>query len=145
MSTAISGQRSIINKRGKVRLNDKWTLRDVAYVPQATSSLISEGRLCDAGYDIYKNKDFIHVRKDGKIVLRGVRANRLWVYTVNGATSTTPRPIDTLVASKPLPKQAEKPDQSEEKSQSSTQSNRRIPKKGAPKPATAGGGGSSSQ
>jgi hypothetical protein len=48
MSTAISGQRSIINKRGKVRLNDKWTLREVAYVPQATSSLISEGRLCDA-------------------------------------------------------------------------------------------------
>ena len=144
MSTAISGQRLVINKRGKVRLNDKWTLGDVAYVPQATSSLISEGRLCDAGYEIYKNKDFIHVRKNGKTVLRG-RSNRLRVYTVNGTTSTTPRPIDTLVASKPLPKQAEKPDQSKEKSQSSTQSNRRIPKKGAPKPATAGGGGSSSQ
>ena len=36
MSTALSGHRSIINKRGTVRLNDKWTLRDVAYVPQAS-------------------------------------------------------------------------------------------------------------
>lgn len=144
MSTAISGQRSIINKRGKVRLNDRWTLCDVAYVPQATSSLISEGRLCDAGYEIYKNKDFIHVRKDGKIVLRGVRANRLWVYTINGTTSTAPRPIDTIIASKPLSKQAEKPDQSEEKTQPSTQSNRRIPKKVASKPAVAGGASSSS-
>lgn len=145
MSTAISGQRSVINKRGKVRLNDKWTLRDVAYVPQASSSLISEGRLCDAGYEIYKNKDYVLVRKNEKTVLRGVRANRLWVYTVNGTTSTTPRPIDTLVASKPPPKQAEKPDQPEEKTQSSTQPNRRIPKKGAPKPAAAGGASSSSQ
>jgi hypothetical protein len=143
MSTAISGQRSIINKRGKVRLNDKWTLRDVAYVPQATSSLISEGRLCDAAYDIYKDKDFIHVRKDGKIVLRGVRANRLWVYTINGTTSTAPRPIDTIIASKPMPQQAGKSDQSEEKTQPSTQSNCRIPKKGASKPAVAGGASSS--
>ena len=145
MSTAISGQRSVINKRGKVRLNDKWTLRDVAYVPQASSSLISEGRLCDAGYEIYKNKDYVLVRKNEKTVLRGVRANRLWVYTVNGTTSTVPRPIDTLVASRPLPKQAEKPDQSEEKTQSSTQPNRRISKKGTPKPTASDGANSSSQ
>ena len=80
MSTAISGQRSIINKRGKVRLNDKWTLRDVAYVPQATSSLISEGRLCDAGYDIFKNKDFIHVRKDGKSITWSPSKSSLGLY-----------------------------------------------------------------
>ncbi|MFI5422012.1 MAG: hypothetical protein ACHQ1H_13690, partial [Nitrososphaerales archaeon] len=51
MATAIAGHKAIINKRGQVRLNDKWTLRDVAFLPNASSSLISEGRLVDAGYN----------------------------------------------------------------------------------------------
>jgi hypothetical protein len=145
MSTAISGERSVINKRGQVRLNDNWTLRDVAYVSRASSNLISEGRLCDAGYDIYKNKDFVHVRKDGKTVLRGVRANRLWIYTIDGDHSkpAPPRIINTLVPTKPSA-DADKSDQSEQKNQSSNQPSRTIPKnKGAPKPAATGGAGSS--
>ena len=114
MSTAITGERQVINKRGQVRLNDKWTLRDVAYVPRASSSLISEGRLCDAGYEIYKNKDFVHVRKEGKTVLRGVRVNRLWVYTVDGSTPTAPRPVNTPVPTKPLSDNTEMPARSEQ-------------------------------
>jgi hypothetical protein len=99
MSTAITGQRGIISKRGTVRLNQNWVLRDVAYVPQASASLISEGRLCDAGYTIHKEKEFLHVRKDGKSVLRAVRVNRLWVYVTDGQVLTQ-RPLNTLVNSR---------------------------------------------
>jgi hypothetical protein len=143
MSTAITGERQVINKRGQVRLNDKWTLRDVAYVPRASSSLISEGRLCDAGYEIYKNKDFVHVRKAGKTVLRGVRVNRLWAYTVDGSTPTAPRPVNTLVPTKPLSNNTEMPDRSEGKTASSNQPRRQIPKKVAPKPTNASDASSS--
>lgn len=148
MSTAISGQRSVINKRGQVRLNDKWTLRDVAYVPKASYNLISEGRLCDAGYEIYKNKDFIHIRKDDKVILRGVRSNRLWVYTVNGNNI---KPIDPRVVNTIVPthaKQASNPsnskDKAGEKNQSSAQPQRSIPKKNGTSKHPAPGGASSS-
>jgi Pol polyprotein/LTR polyprotein gag-polypeptide-like protein len=101
MSTALVGQRSIINKRGTVRLNDKWTLRDVALVPLATLNLLSEGKLCDAGYHIYKNKDFVHVRdKDNKrVILRGVRANKLWIFTTDDIIPA-PRPTNTIIPTK---------------------------------------------
>jgi hypothetical protein len=100
MSTAISGHRSLIKKRGQIRLNDNWTLRDVAFVPSASYNLISEGRLTDADYDIFKTKEFILVKKDGKTVLRGIRSNRLWIYTINGRNKRVRRPINTLVRTK---------------------------------------------
>jgi hypothetical protein len=102
MSTALIGHRSIINKRGKVRLNDKWTLRDVAYLPNASASLISEGRLADAGYNIIKNKEYVIVTDSkGKVVLRGPRVNRLWIFTINGK-GPGPKPINTIIPSQPL-------------------------------------------
>ena len=65
------------------------------------SSLISEGRLCDAGYSIYKNKDFVHVRDKDKVrvVLRGVRANKLWVFTIDGNAHSS-RPVNTIIPTK---------------------------------------------
>jgi hypothetical protein len=133
MSTAISGQNTIINKRGEVRLNDKWTLRDVAYIPKASVSLISEGRLADAGYTIIKNKDYILVQNSaGKTILRGPRANRLWVYTMDGKKPPQ-RPVNTIVASKPSNPEANS-GSSEEKQDNPSSSippRRVIPKRGA--------------
>jgi hypothetical protein len=126
MSSAIKGRRTIINKRGKVRLNDKWTLRDVVYVPSASTNLISEGRLVDAGYAIHKTKQFILVRdSDGKVVLRGVRFNRLWILTVNGKTPSV-RPLNTLVPTKPP---AEPNSEPEEKKEDQPGTRRPIPKR----------------
>jgi hypothetical protein len=141
MSTALNGQRSIINKRGTVRLNDKWTLLDVAYVPQASTSLISEGRLCDAGYGVYKNKDFVHVRdKNDKVVLRGVRANRLWVFTVNGNVPTG-RPLNTIIPTKATPAPNNNIDNNVKYTKpSAIQTQRVIPKKAQTGGATNGKG-----
>ena len=131
MGTAINGQRSIITKRGKVRLNEKWTLRDVAFVPNASISLISEGRLADAGYTIIKNKDFVIVRNSqDKVVLRGPRVNRLWLYTVDGKTPDK-KPTNTIIPSKPLAqKNVTFSDSSEKKDNPAPTQHRTIPKKG---------------
>jgi hypothetical protein len=127
MSTAIVGRRSFIDKRGKVRLNDKWTLSDVAYLPNATASLISEGRLADAGYSIYKNKEFIVVRDaNDRVVLRGPRVNRLWVFTING-TPPRPKSSNTIIPSKPL--SSSKPVESSSRSSTSSTQHNSIPKK----------------
>jgi hypothetical protein len=139
MSTAIRGQGSIIDKRGTVKLNDKWTLRDVAYLPNASASLISEGRLADAGYTIIKNKDFVHVRdSQNRLVLKGVRANRLWVLTVDGKNPDK-RPINTIIPTPSSPNEKKKPERSEEETASPTTNRRTIPRRNATKPATAGG------
>jgi hypothetical protein len=84
MTTALKGTTTIIRKRGEVRLNEKWKMRDVAYVPNGSANLLSEGRLCDAGYSIWKDKDVAIIRdKANKMVLKGVRWNRLWIYSTN--------------------------------------------------------------
>jgi Pol polyprotein, beta-barrel domain len=101
MTTAVRGQRSIVRERGSVRLSQKWTLHDVAYVPHASANLLSEGRLCDAGFTISKTKDVIRVfTPDGKLAMRGIRVNRLWVLTTEDAAPIAQRPINTLRATR---------------------------------------------
>jgi hypothetical protein len=132
MATAIAGHKAIINKRGLVRLNEKWTLRDVAFLPNASSSLISEGRLVDAGYNIYKNKDFILVRNTkGKVVLRGPRVNRLWIYTVNGS-GPAPKPSNTIIPTSSLPQSVPHSENSddEKKEDPNPPTRQKIPKRG---------------
>ena len=90
MTTAVRGQHPTIRQRGIVKLNDTWSLSDVAYLPNATSSLISEGRLCDAGFTITKSQELLTVSKNGRVWLRGVRVNRLWVYCPRGAVHDDP-------------------------------------------------------
>jgi gag-polypeptide of LTR copia-type len=94
MATAIKGQKSTIRERGSVRLNDNWTLKDVAYVPNASSNLISEGRLCDAQFAIYKDSDFLRVtvKNTNRTVLEGIRVNRLWVLPTTSGSTSTPLP-----------------------------------------------------
>lgn len=82
MTTIEKGSRVIIKKRGSVRLNEHWILRDVALVPRCSSSLLSEPRLCDAGYTITKDKDTVTVSREEKVQLRGYRYKRLWVFTI---------------------------------------------------------------
>ena len=97
MTTALRGSGTVIRKRGEVRLNKKWKMRDVAYVPNGSANLLSEGRLCDAGYSIWKNKDCAIIRDaDEKVVLKGIRWNRLWIYSTNGA-ELKPKPLRTIV------------------------------------------------
>lgn len=92
MHTAIKGATTIIRERGEVVMNPKWTLRHVAYVNKASSNLLSEGRLTDAGFHIYKNKYKVIVRapkednpeEAGEIALVGYRWNRLWVWCSDG-------------------------------------------------------------
>lgn len=96
ISTAIRGKNATITKRGRVLLNDRWELSNVAYVHNASTNLISEGRLADAGYTILKTKDFIKIiDRNQKAVLVGVRVNRLWVYRLGGETIPT-RPRQEL-------------------------------------------------
>ena len=57
MTTIEKGSNAVIKKRGSVRLNKDWILKDVAWPPKSNSSLLSEDRLCDAGYKIIKDKD----------------------------------------------------------------------------------------
>lgn len=132
MTTAVRGQHPTIRQRGIVKLNDTWSLSDVAYLPNATSSLISEGRLCDAGFTITKSQEVLTVSKNGRIWLRGVRVNRLWVYCSRGAVSR--RPINTL---RPTQSERKQPESAASSAASSTasssstssKSTRTIPKK----------------
>lgn len=97
MSTALKGVTTTIRKRGTIKLNDKWKLKDVAFIAKASSNLLSEGRLCDAGFGITKTKDYVFVRSPaGKVVLKGRRWNRLWIYSV-GDKSEYKKPINTLI------------------------------------------------
>lgn len=96
MGTAIRGQGTIIRQRGQLKLNKKYVLKDVAYIPNATANLISEGRLCDAGFEIRKNKDLVTVYKDDTPILVGHRWNRLWVYSTNDS-KPIPSPVNTLI------------------------------------------------
>ena len=94
LSTAIRGKTVVISERGEVKLNDQWTLKDVAYVPNAHANLISESRLTDAGFCIYKDKEFIRVSKTGadgidKTLLLGYRVGKLWAYPIGGSTAAT--------------------------------------------------------
>jgi len=90
MGTAIRGQGTVIRQRGEIRLDKKHVLKEVAYVSNASANLISEGRLCDAGFEIQKDKNSIYVYKriksEGKedvikTILTGYRWNRLWIYS----------------------------------------------------------------
>lgn len=101
MGTAIRGQGTIIRQRGQLRLNKKYVLKDVAHIPNAAANLISEGRLCDAGFEIRKNKDTLTVYKDDTPVLTGHRWNRLWVYSTNGS-KPVPSPLNTLIQQTPV-------------------------------------------
>jgi Pol polyprotein, beta-barrel domain len=115
MTTAVKGTRAVIRERGVVQLSDKWRLLDVAYVSGAHTNLISEGRLCDAGYSIYKDKDFVRVNcpvpNQHRTALEGFRAGKLWVYPLGGSkTARPPAPsINTLSARKPGSAPAHKP------------------------------------
>ena len=106
MGTALRGAGTIIKQRGVLQLNKKHKLRQVAYVPNASANLISEGRLCDAGFEIRKDKDSIHVYQrikcDGKedvikSILTGYRWNRLWVYS----TKAGDKPNESIQSSIP--------------------------------------------
>lgn len=90
LTTSVRGKHATISTRGTVYLNDKWSLMNVAYVPSATTNIISEGRLTDAGYRILKNNEWIKVvDRENKPTLTGVRVNRLWVYLLGD--EDTPR------------------------------------------------------
>lgn len=89
LTTAIKGSHTSIRERGVIALNKNWRLSEVAYIPNGAANLISEGRLCDAGYTIYKDKLKINVMKDEQIILRGFRYNKLWIYSTNGKSPTT--------------------------------------------------------
>lgn len=129
MTSALSNAVSTIRKRGTVRLNDKWVLRDVAFTPRASSNLISEGRLADAGYTITKTKtEVLVLNEKGRVILRGRRWNRLWIYTINGHQSVPPnRPINTL---QHKPKDKPRSNEEEKKEEpAATAPKRRIPNK----------------
>jgi hypothetical protein len=113
LTTAIKGSRSVIRERGKIRLNDTWVIQDVAYLRNGFTNLISEGKLCDAGYEITKNKDWIKVTdKDGKTVLTGFRYERLWVYGTFGSKPSV-RSINTLLKRKKVADLVEEVDDAE--------------------------------
>jgi hypothetical protein len=106
-------------------------LRDVAYTSKASSNLISEGRLADAGYTITKNKaEALILNEKGRVVLRGRRWNRLWIYTINGHQLVPPkRPVNTL---QHRPKDKPRNDVEEEKKEEPAATapiRRRIPNK----------------
>lgn len=86
MNTAIKGASVMINKRGTVQLTHEWILKDVALMPKASVSLISEGRIADAGYTIVKTKDDIQIipPNRSKPLFTGKRVDRLWIITVGG-------------------------------------------------------------
>jgi hypothetical protein len=98
VTTAVRGAVSVIRERGRLSLNKNKILQDVAYVANASNNLISEGRICDAGNTIIKNKLFLVVRDEqGHQILKGPRVNRLWVYYLGGSVPP-PRPINTLIS-----------------------------------------------
>lgn len=100
VTTAIRGSRAVVRERGKVKLNDRQSLTDVAYMASASTNLISEGRLCDANNTITKTKEYLLVKDiKGVTILRGVRVNRLWVY-YTGDKGPSPRPINTVILNK---------------------------------------------
>lgn len=85
VATAIRGQTTSITTRGTLLLNDQWKLTEVAYVKNGTANLISEGRICEAGFSITKDKNTILiVNGKGRTCLEGHRYNRLWIIGVNG-------------------------------------------------------------
>ena len=89
LTTALKGATTIIRKRGTLRLNNRWVLREVAHIPNGSATLISEGRLCDAGYSIFKDKKQLIVRDSSNhVVLRGFRHNKLWMYGADGIVPT---------------------------------------------------------
>ena len=102
ITSAIRGAVASITTRGMIQLNKQWKLAEVAYYPRAAANLISEGRLCDAGYKIYKDKHEIIV-KDGNnkhIILRGKRMNKLWVIGLDDHLPAKDS-ITTLIRSEP--------------------------------------------
>lgn len=105
MTTAVRGRSAQITTRGKIRLNKNWNLLDVAHLPNAHANLLSEARLCDGGYSIFKDKDFVRVCKDNKTVLMGYRVGRLWVYPVGGKSTDLPakKRVNTLQRREPRP------------------------------------------
>jgi hypothetical protein len=97
VSSAIRGHTTSITTRGTLMLNEQWKLTEVAYVKNGSANLISEGRLCDAGFTVTKDKESIRIlTSTGKVVLQGYRYNRLWVFGINGARPT-PLAINTLL------------------------------------------------
>jgi hypothetical protein len=86
MGTAVKGVSVDVTERGRVDLNSKVSLLDVAVMPKASISLISIGRLCDAGLSIFMDKNVLEVYppNSDKVLLTGKRVGRLWVMTVNG-------------------------------------------------------------
>lgn len=91
LTTALRKTSGLITEAGSLKLNDRWQLHNVALVPGAGMTLMSEGKLCDAGYTILKSKDWALVYSpktsfsiSGKPVLRCPRMHRLWIYDIGG-------------------------------------------------------------
>lgn len=86
MTSALKGATVTVNKRGTVQLTSEWILKDVALLPRASVSLISEGRIADAGFTIIKTKDDIKIipPNKNKPLFTGKRVDKLWIITVGG-------------------------------------------------------------
>jgi Pol polyprotein, beta-barrel domain/gag-polypeptide of LTR copia-type/Zinc knuckle len=98
MATAMDGVTLTVTQRGTVQVSDNIIIKDVALLPKAHISLLSEGRLADSGCTIIKNKEWVKVTDEsGKTLLRGVRAGKLWTVTV-GRPQLKKRPLNTILS-----------------------------------------------
>ena len=76
------------------QLKWKWLTKDARTVhifKELTGSLLSIGMLCDAGCSVNFKQKTVVVEKDGKVMLKGKRQNKLWMISLNNDSETTPQ------------------------------------------------------
>jgi len=79
--SALKSGTCVVTEAGTIKLNDRWKLNNVAYIPNAGPNLISEPCLADAGFTIVKDREECRIIYKGRIVLKFPRLGRLWIYT----------------------------------------------------------------
>lgn len=84
--SSITGSSMPYNVMGKLIITKNLSLGNVAYAPQATKSIISIPRLCDAGLTVVFTKSTCYVTKNrvtvGDYICKGDRVNGAWAHKV---------------------------------------------------------------
>ena len=83
ISTAKNGADLIATKKGKVYLTENIYLKDVLYIPELNSKLLSLPRITDAGFTINITKENTFIKtKNNQVLLTGTRNGNLYYLDI---------------------------------------------------------------
>lgn len=63
----------------------EFEVKDILYVPNLRSNLLSVSRLCAAGYEVMFTKDLCNISKNGRVVLQGILNGNIYVQNNESA------------------------------------------------------------